>query len=71
MGILSASKLFENVGLIRPDGSFRQYGGIGRNGETESFTIDLEFRMTTNGVIVNTIVNGGPTITTRAAKFNR
>lgn len=71
MRTLSASNLFETIGLIRPDGSFRQYGGVGPEDNVETFTIDLQFRLATNGVIVNTIVNGEPVITTSAANFNK
>lgn len=71
METLSANNLIENQGLIRPDGSFRQYGGIGLEDETETFTIDLQFRMTTNGVIVNTLTNGEPLITTSAGLFRQ
>lgn len=71
MRTLSANKLFENEGLICPDSSFRQYGGVGHEDETDTFTIDLQFRMATNGVIVNTIVNHEPIITTSTASFRR
>ena len=66
MATSSVNNLIEDRGLIRPNGTFRQYGGIGNNGETENFTIDLDIRRTTNGAIVNTIVNGEPLITTTA-----
>jgi hypothetical protein len=52
--------------------AFRQFGGLTRQ-ETggNSVTIDLQFRMATNGIIVNTHVNGEPLITTSAGKFNK
>lgn len=71
METLSANNLIETRGLIAPDGSFKQYGAIGPEDETDSFTIDLQFWMATNGVIVNTHVNGEPLITTSAGTFNR
>ena len=52
--------------------AFRHFGGLTRQETGEhSVTIDLQFRMATNGVIVNTIVNGEPLITTDAGTFNR
>lgn len=55
------------------DNVFRQFGGLTRHetGDGHSVTIDLEFRLATNGVIVNTIANGEPIITTSAATFNQ
>lgn len=62
-----------NNGVIRPDGSFRQFGYAGGNeiSELHTVTIDLMFRMATNGVIVNTHANDVPIITTSAGLFER
>jgi len=47
--------------------TFRQFGGLSiRETGEHSVTVDLEFRLATNGVIVNTIANGEPIITTGA-----
>lgn len=53
--------------------AFRQFGGLTRQeiDEDHHVTIDLQFRLATNGVIVNTHVNGEPLITTSAGLFNR
>ncbi|UBF22677.1 hypothetical protein HRTV-25_gp96 [Halorubrum tailed virus 25] len=60
-------------GVIRPDGSYRQFGHADRGdtGTEHAATIDLQFRMATNGVIVNTLVNDEPLITTSAGLFSR
>ena len=59
-------------GVTRPDGSFRHFGGIASEhlADKHTITIDLSFRMATNGVIVNTLVNDEPLITTSAGYFN-
>jgi len=52
--------------------AFRQFGGVTRQeAGGHSVTIDLQFRLATNGVIVNTIVNGEPLITTPAGNFSK
>lgn len=61
------TKLFETEGMVF-DGYFKQFGGIPP--EEENFLIDLQFRLATNGVIVNTLVDYEPLITTSAGSFN-
>lgn len=60
-------------GVIRPDGTFRQLGYVGpedtKNGR--AITFDLQFRVATNGVIVNTLVSGEPIATTSSGLFHR
>jgi hypothetical protein len=58
-------------GVTRPNGSFRHFGGIAseHRSNNHAVTIDLSFRMATNGVIVNTLVNDEPLITTPCGKF--
>lgn len=58
-------------GVIREDGAYRQFGHADRSdtGTQHAATIDLCFRMATNGVIVNTKVNDVPIITTSAGLF--
>lgn len=58
---------FERTGTIyNQDKTFKQFGGYLRHEKCEDqyVAVDLEFRRTTNGGIVNTIVNGEPLITT-------
>lgn len=53
------------------DGTYFQMGHV-RGDETgtgSSVTLDLQFRMATNGIIVNTLVNDNPVITTSAGQF--
>jgi hypothetical protein len=61
------------MGVIRPGGSYRQFGHMERDetGTDHVSTVDLSFRMTTNGVIVNTLINDEPVITTSAGTFNQ
>lgn len=63
---------YETGTIYTEDTTFRQFGGVTRD-ETNghSVTIDLQFRLATNGVIVNTIANGTPIITTSAGTFQR
>jgi hypothetical protein len=60
-------------GTINSDGSFIHFGGVEKSdiGGQSSAHIDLHFRMATNGVIVNTLINGEPLITTSAGLFDR
>jgi hypothetical protein len=53
------------------NGAFRHFGGLheSETGAEHSVTVDLCFRMATNGVIVNTKVNDTPIITTSAGLF--
>jgi hypothetical protein len=65
-----------NISVIRRyDGCLRQLGHIDAEevgvGVGWAMRIDLEFRMATNGVIVNTLVNDEPIITTSAGYFNK
>lgn len=57
------------IGVIS-DGKYRHFGGLGPE-ETggQVVTVDLCFRLATNGVIVNTKVNDEPLITTGAGTF--
>ena len=57
-------------GLIRDDGSYRHFGHVTKSEtDSEAVTVDLVFRMATNGVIVNTLVNDEPIFTTGAGQF--
>ena len=53
------------------DGAYRKFGHVTQSDTGEMFgaTIDFQFRMATNGVIVNTLVNDEPLITTSAGYF--
>jgi bifunctional N-acetylglucosamine-1-phosphate-uridyltransferase/glucosamine-1-phosphate-acetyltransferase GlmU-like protein len=57
--------------VIRQDSSYRQFGHADKSdtGTGHAATIDLQFRQATNGVIVNTLVNDEPLITTSAGQF--
>jgi hypothetical protein len=53
------------------DETYRQFGHFDKS-ETKTgnaVMIDLQFRMATNGVIVNTLVNDEPLMTTSAGLF--
>jgi hypothetical protein len=59
-------------GYIRPsEGAYRQFGHVDKDDIDSELgvTVDLQFRMATNGVIVNTLVNDNPVITTSAGLF--
>lgn len=63
---------YENGTIYTENRAFRHFGGLTRQGTGgASVTIDLQFRLATNGVIVNTIVNGEPVITTSAGTFSQ
>jgi hypothetical protein len=51
------------------NGAYRQFGSIETLTGVNGVTLDLQFRMATNGVICNTLVNGVPIITTPAGSF--
>jgi hypothetical protein len=55
------------------DRVFWHFGGLDADetGTDHVATVDLEFRLATNGVIVNTLINGEPVITTSAGRFGR
>lgn len=54
------------------DGTYRQFGHIDpADTEDRAIMVDLQFRLATNGVIVNTLVNDEPLITTSAGLFAR
>lgn len=59
-------------GVIR-DGAYRHFGHFDgdETGTGNAVTIDLTFRMTTNGVIVNTKVNDEPLFTCSAGIFKQ
>lgn len=59
-------------GIIR-DGTYRHFGHFDgtETGTGHPVTIDQVFRMTTNGVIVNTLINDEPMFTTSAGLFER
>lgn len=59
-------------GLIRNE-TYRQFGHLdgSENGTGSAVTIDFQFRLATNGVIVNTLANDEPLITTSAGYFNK
>ena len=52
----------------KDDKYYRQFGGLWE--DRHAVTVDLQFRLATNGVIVNTLVNDTPVITTSAAQFH-
>lgn len=54
------------------DGAFNLLGGVeaAKTGDGETAYVCLQFRLATNGVIVNTLVNDEPLITTSAGSFN-
>ena len=59
-------------GVVR-DRAYRQFGHYDRTetGLNHAVTLDLQFRLATNGIIVNTLVNDEPLITTSAGLFHR
>lgn len=59
-------------GVIQ-DRTYRQFGHLDgeETGTGHAVTIDFQFRLATNGVIVNTLVNDEPLITTSAGYFHK
>lgn len=60
-------------GIVSPRTDYyRHFGGLHADdaGTDYSVTVDLVFRMTTNGVTVTTEANAEPIITTSAGQFN-
>jgi hypothetical protein len=53
------------------DGKYRHFGHADKSdiGEDVGVKISLDFRNATNGIIINTIVDQTPVITTSAATF--
>ncbi|OYR58502.1 hypothetical protein [Halorubrum halodurans] len=58
-------------GVIR-DRAYRQFGHVdgADTGTGDAATIDIQIRRATNGVIINTLVNDEPLITTGAPFYH-